>query len=121
MLVWTSTLVSTGLVLGFWTLVLRARLQIGEWPHPRSGAFWSYVDSNSDPKVFTLHHGLVWSLIPAVWYTCPIALVVILVGNVSRPLRQPRPLVAAFSFAILLLALTVALEPVHQCIDWYMD
>lgn len=107
----------------FWSLVLRARLTLGYWPHPTSGnpLVGEYRPSPLDPKTFDTHYTMVlsWGAVAAV--LVPVTLLLIAASVPSRELRQPAVVVSAFFIATALAACTILLDPIHHFGEWFID
>lgn len=122
---WCSAFVllaPAGWLLAFWSLVLRARLVTGEWPHGRSGnPFLGTMRAETiDPGELGLHASAVTlgmvGLVPLV----PLVLLFLGAGVFEKRLRQPAWLVLAFLVASALSAATLFLDP-GGFVDWFAD
>jgi hypothetical protein len=118
----TGLLCPAGWLLGFWSLVLRARAVTGEWPHGRSGNYFEGTmrPETIDPKALGLHSDVVllWALL--LLYVVPLALLLLGVSIFDKRLRQPPALVVAFLASSALVALTIGLDP-GGFVEWLAD
>ena len=115
-----ATVATATWLLGFWSLVLRARLSTGSWPQPSSGSLLGFRPSTIDPKAFGAHADLVWLGFFAMYYAAPFALLALLLSVPIRSMRQDRRLVAAFVLVVALAATTVFLDP-GKFFLWFLD
>ena len=115
-------LAPAGWLFGFWSLVLRARLVTGEWPHPRSGNPFDGTlrPETIDPKALGLHSTVVffWALLLV--YIVPLVLLLLGVSIFDKRLRQPPLLVAIFLVTSALAAVTLFCDP-GGFVDWLAD
>ena len=111
-----------GWLLGFWSLVLHARLATGEWPRGRSGNFFegTLVPETIDPKALGLHADAV--MLSSVGLMAAWVLVLLCLGLsvFDKRLRQPPWMVAVFFGASALVGLTLILDP-GGFVDWLAD
>jgi hypothetical protein len=121
-LFWTGTIAAVGLLLDFAALIVRARLVVGEWPHPSSGdpLGGNYVETSIDPKFFAIHSMTIEYAALAVVFLVPVAMFVLLVGAFVARLRQPRWMIASFLIANTIIGVMVFLDP-HGFVLWFMD
>lgn len=109
-------------LLGFWSLVLHARLATGEWPHGRSGNYFAGTmqAETIDPKLLGFHSSAV--TLGGVLLVCAVPLVLLFLGVslFDRRLRQPPLLVAIFLVSTALVAATLVLDP-GGFVDWFAD
>jgi hypothetical protein len=86
-------------LVAFWSLVLRARIHLGEWPHGSRGfldGVWQ--GASLDPSHFNLHAAAVWLLLPFAGMMIALG-TILLVGSIGfRALRPSR--FAALVFAV---------------------
>jgi len=106
-----GTLATTFWLLGFWSLVVRARLSTGTWPQPSSGVFPNHRPSTIDPKVFVWHSTMTWIAFIAMSYVVPFALLVLVAGVPIKRLRQDRRLAGAFVLVTSIAAVTLFFDP----------
>ncbi len=107
-------------LLGFWSLVMRARISSGAWPEPRSTVMSAWPPVSVDPDAFTCHTHVVWVELMLMYYAVPFALLVVLASVPLRSMRQDRRLVGAFSVSTSLAAVTVFLDPGGFFL-WFLD
>src|SRR5689334_14018564 len=115
-----GTLASTIWLLGFWSLVVHARLRTGTWPEPSGGVFPNHWPSTIDPKAFGWHCDFVVFGLFAMYYAVPFALLVLLASVPLKSMRQDRRLVGAFVTSVSIAALTVFLDP-GRFFLWFLD
>ncbi len=121
-LFWGGTIAAVGLLLDFAALILRARLQVGEWPHPSSGNPFdgSYIDTSIDPKAFGFHESTVEVAALAVVCLVPAATLLLLVSSFEPRLRQKRWLIATFLCANAVIGVLLLTDP-HGFLLWFAD
>ena len=115
-----GTLATTVWLLGFWSLVVRARLSTGTWPHPSSGVFPNHQPGTIDPKVFVWHSTMAWIAYFAMVYVVPFALLVLIAGVPIKRLRQDRRLAGAFVLVTSIAAVTLFFDP-GRFFLWMID
>jgi hypothetical protein len=115
-------LAPAGWLLGFWSLVLRARLVTGEWPHPRSGNPFDGTlrPETIDPKELGLHSTVVFLGAMLLLYVVPLVLLFLGVSIFDKRLRQPPVLLVIFFASTALAAVTLFCDP-GGFVDWLAD
>lgn len=98
-LVTAILLVPTPWLLAFGSLVVRARIVVGEWPHPRGGNSFdgTEVDTPIDPKAFGWHHELVWLGVGPTFWALVVGVTLMIAGGFWAEIRAHR--VARWVFA----------------------
>jgi hypothetical protein len=122
---WTASwlmLSSLAWLLLFWSLVVRARLQVGEWPHGRSGNPFdgSLVYSSIDPKAFDLHYDIAWAAMPFAAGSIVFGGLLLALAIWWRRMRPPTPMTLAFALSCALAIATVGLD-LGGFFDWFLD
>ena len=114
-------LVPTAWVLLFWSLVARAWIRVGEWPHGRSGSLFdgTLVHSSLDPSSLGLHTQLVWAGAVVGTYAVLVSPLVLIACNRIGPMRQPWT-VRAFLVSMALVVFTISGNP-GGAFDWFLD
>ncbi len=113
---------SGGWLLGFWTLVLRARSRRGEWP---SGWSWNPVSetprpSPLDPKELGWHYDLVWLLTFGAIFLIPATLLLSAPGLVPPPRRYARGVWMLSVLLALACLATIGLDN-GGLFNWFLD
>jgi len=118
----TGLLWPSGWLLGFWSLVLHARLATGEWPHRRSGNFFegTMQAETIDPSALGLHADAVTLSTAGLLPACALVLLCLCVSIFDRRLRQPPWMIAVFFAASAVAWLTIRLDP-GGFVDWFAD
>jgi len=108
-------------VVAFALLVLRARLEIGEWPHSLAFDVRPLLTPVAiiDPKAMPLHHALLWL---GVMVTPYLAVAVLILGLALRAWRPglERTLCGLYFTGFALMALVFFADPGHY-FDWFVD
>jgi len=117
-----GTLGLAGWLLGFWSLVVRARIATGEWPQPRSGTplDYDYRPTTIDPSAFGVHATLVWSGLGILLTAVPFVVIFLLASVPIRSMRADARLVRAFIVLGVLAGVTVFLNP-GSFFRWFLD
>lgn len=110
-------------LLAFWSLVWRARVHLGEWPHASRGSFftatWEYA--SVDPKLFHWHYGAVMGITLvgalAVVFGTTWLVLVFLTSNGNRPTRATTIVFLASSA----LAIAMVWLNLGGFWSWFMD
>ena len=116
----TGLLMPAGWLIGFWSLVLHARIVCRAWP--RAGHFerTGFVPSTIDPKALGPHAEVIqlWGVLLV--YIVPLVLLMLGVSIFDKRLRQPPALIVVFFVSTALVALTLFLDP-GGFVDWLAD
>lgn len=108
-------------VVGFALLVIRVRLTVGEWPHPRGfgPGLVGMIEPSIDPKQMTLHWAaLVISL--GIFMLTAIAVLILALALRAWRRRDERTMCGVYFTGCSLIALILFVDPGRYWL-WFMD
>jgi hypothetical protein len=114
---------TTGWLAAFWSLVVRAWIRTGEWPHAQHGNPISgpYQPSTIDPKAFGLHCSAVWiGLVALFWVVVPLTALVIGTRLLVPAIRIERGFLPWLLLTIVLVVATILMNAFGS-FEWFMD
>ena len=117
--IWSWLYIPALWVAAFWSLVLRARLHLGEWPRASRGVPPNFEPASIDPAYFGLHTTAVWLLLMPVVFAWLWAFAVICVLDFSKDRRLGGISVAAFGLGSLCIVATIV--DLGGFWGWFLD
>ncbi|MBL8857092.1 MAG: hypothetical protein JNL28_01125 [Planctomycetes bacterium] len=109
-------------LIAFGSLVIRARLRVGEWPHAQSGTPFdgTWVDTSIDPKEFGLHHMVVWCGLGLTAWAVVIGAGV-WVASLFWPRIRPPLFLRLLFIATAVACVAVVFGDVGGFFEWFLD